>query len=143
MIDDEDSEDEQEAQDTGFVSAMLKAQSQKEKREKAAEINPNIRSTKHIAPTSNICERLFSRAKLVMSAQRRLMDPSTLETILLLRYNHDLWDASTVDMVRKRDARERAEEREREKKRREEIFRDSTSSPQRDQEADDTTDFYF
>ena len=43
--------------------------------------------------------RLFSRAKLVMTDQRRSMDPSTLEAILLLRYNHDIWDVYFLDSL--------------------------------------------
>ena len=59
----------------------------------------NYSSLNHISATSNIVERLFSRAKLVMTAQRRCMDPSTLEAILMLRFNHDLWDIYLVDRI--------------------------------------------
>ena len=34
-----------------------------------------------------------------MTAQRRCMDPSTLEAILMLRFNHDLWDIYLVDRI--------------------------------------------
>ena len=47
----------------------------------------NYKSMNHVSSTSNTIERLFSRAKLVMTSQRRCMDPSTLEAILMLRYN--------------------------------------------------------
>lgn len=39
----------------------------------------NYAPMSHISATSNFVERLFSRAKLVMTPQRRCMDPSTLE----------------------------------------------------------------
>ena len=54
--------------------------------------NTNYRSMNHVSSTSNAVERLFSKAKLVITPQRRCMDPSTLEAIIMLRYNRDLWD---------------------------------------------------
>ena len=63
----------------------------------------------HIAPTSVIVERLFSRAKLIMTPHRRCMDASTLEMLILLRYNIDLWNASTLDEVIEAFASERLE----------------------------------
>ena len=69
------------------------------------------RSLDHIAPTSVIVERLFSRAKLIMTPHRRCMDPSTLEMLLLLRYGKDLWSESTVDEVLRELAADRLERR--------------------------------
>ena len=46
---------------------------------------------------SNIVERLFSRCGLIMRPHRRLMDPSTLEMLVMLRFNRDLWDERDVD----------------------------------------------
>ena len=57
------------------------------------------RSMNHIAPTSNIVERLFSRAKLVMTDQRKIMAPYRLELLLFLRCNKILWSAATVDLI--------------------------------------------
>ena len=38
--------------------------------------------------------RLFSRcAIIIMRPHRHLMDPSTLEMLIMLRFNKDLWDA--------------------------------------------------
>ena len=83
-------------------------------------------SLAHIAPTSVIVERLFSRAKLIMTPHRRCMDPSTLEMLILLRYNKDLWNASTLDEVIEAFASERLERKrareEEEAKLREEYF---------------------
>ena len=59
----------------------------------------NYACLNHVSATSNVVERLFSRAKLVMTDQRRSMDPSTLEAILLLRYNHDIWDVYFLDSL--------------------------------------------
>ncbi|KAE9046065.1 hypothetical protein PR002_g1893 [Phytophthora rubi] len=49
-----------------------------------------------IPSTSNEVERLFSRAGLVFSVYRRAMHPTTLETLLFLVYNRDLWDPQLV-----------------------------------------------
>lgn len=57
------------------------------------------RSLDHVATTSNIVERLFSRAGIIMRPHRRCMDPSTLEIIIMLRMNKDLWSASTIDDI--------------------------------------------
>ena len=59
----------------------------------------NYKSMNHVSSTSNTIERLFSRAKLVITSQRRYMDPSTLEAILMLRYNRDPWDIFFVDRL--------------------------------------------
>ena len=59
----------------------------------------NYKSMNHVSSTSKTEERLFSRAKLVMTSQRRCMDPSTLEPILMLRCNHDLWDIFFIDRL--------------------------------------------
>jgi hypothetical protein len=40
-----------------------------------------------VAPVSDICEQVFSRAKYIMIPTRRRMDSSTLEDILLLKFN--------------------------------------------------------
>lgn len=50
----------------------------------------------HIAATSNVVERLFSRAKLVFTPKRSAMTPATLEMVLFLFCNKDLWDIRTV-----------------------------------------------
>ncbi len=56
----------------------------------------------HIESQSNICERLFSRAKLIiMTPQRKSMHPYRLESLLFLRYNFFLWSVTTVqDAIR-------------------------------------------
>jgi hypothetical protein len=60
------------------------------------------RSMDHISATSNIVESLFSRCRIIMGSQRRLMDPSTLEMLIMPRINKDLWDAREVDEAMKR-----------------------------------------
>ena len=38
-----------------------------------------------------------------MTADRRHMDPSTQEMLLILKYNRDLWCAQTIDNIMKCD----------------------------------------
>ena len=84
-----DRTDEVQINTTGFVRNILQAVQLK----KAA--NSKYNSTKHVSPTSNLCERLFSRASLIMTPNRRKMDPETFETIIMLKFNKNLWDAET------------------------------------------------
>ncbi len=42
----------------------------------------NYRSLKHVAATSNVCERLFCRAKLVARDHRKHLSPYHLELFL-------------------------------------------------------------
>ena len=45
------------------------------------------RSTLHVSSTSNICERLFRNAMLIMSHLRSHMDPDSLAMLLFLKAN--------------------------------------------------------
>jgi hypothetical protein len=51
----------------------------------------------HVEPTSNCCERLFSRAKIFSDDRRKRMCPYHLELSLVLWANRGLWDANTID----------------------------------------------
>ena len=48
-------------------------------------IQTSYRPLSHLCPSSIICESLFSDAKHIMTADRRNMDPSTLEMLLFLK----------------------------------------------------------
>ena len=52
-----------------------------------------------IPPTSNIVERLFSAARLVLTDYRKSMSPYTFECVMFLKINRDLWDASLVSNI--------------------------------------------
>ena len=62
------------------------------------------RCTDHVATTSVIVERLFSRCGIIMRSHRRSMDPSTLEMLVMLRFNKDLWDELEVEKAMKRSS---------------------------------------
>ena len=62
-------------------------------------VQPQYQSLHFIPPTSNICERFFSLAKLVYSDLRKAMKRTTLEMILFLRLNRHLWNMEMVQKV--------------------------------------------
>ena len=92
----------------GLISAMDSTHEERERRLQSSTTSSSTRSTAHTSPTPNTCE-----AKLIMTAQRRSVDPITLENTLILRYNKDLWDVGTVELIRKEEEKERAAEKER------------------------------
>ena len=59
------------------------------------------KSTNHCISTSVIVEILFSRCGIIMRPHRRCMDPNTLERLVFLRSNKDLWGEEQVDQVMK------------------------------------------
>ncbi len=56
----------------------------------------NYRFIMHIAATSNVCKRLFTRAKLVARDHRKHLSPYHLELLLFWRHNEDLWDPALI-----------------------------------------------
>jgi hypothetical protein len=56
-------------------------------------------SLEHIPPTSNIVERLFSAARLVLTDYRKSMDPYTFECIMFLKVNRSKWDINLVSKI--------------------------------------------
>jgi hypothetical protein len=95
----EDEEDEDDGDLNFLENALGDAAAESSKRQKKS---CPYRSMAHISATSNIVERLFSRCGIIMRSHRRLMDPSTLEMLIMLRFNKDLWDAREVDEAMKR-----------------------------------------
>ena len=51
---------------------------------------------KTVSFSSWIIMRLFSGTKRMMTDSRKHMDPSTLQTIIMLRTNNDLWDERDI-----------------------------------------------
>ncbi len=54
-----------------------------------------------VLPTSNIVERVFSKAKLVYSPHRQRLSPETLEILMFLGANRTHWDVGTVEEARR------------------------------------------
>ena len=56
-------------------------------------------NTLWIPPDSNAVERLFSRAKLVLTPKRMSMLPLHLEVVLFIHLNRQFWNESTVQEI--------------------------------------------
>ena len=83
-----------QSEDLGFADQLL-ASSSSRKRGRARATA--YRDTRHVHPTTNAIERLFSRCKLNMTALRKKMDPDSLDMLMFLKANKELWpDARTV-----------------------------------------------
>ena len=81
------------ANDLGYADQILRGSAQKKR---SREDESEYRSVKHVSPTSNICERLFSQAKLIMSATRKNMSPDSLNMLLFLKANRHLWPKPSI-----------------------------------------------
>ena len=82
------------------LSFFQRAQQESELRKRARIEKSSYRSTEHVSATSNICERLFSLAKLIMTHLRKHMDPDTLNMILFLKANKTLWAEKCIILMR-------------------------------------------
>ena len=100
LIEDEQIEDEDaQSEDLGFADQLL-ASSSSRKRARARAMTSAYRDTRHVHPTTNALERLFSRCKLNMTALRKKMDPDSLDMLMFLKANKELWpDAKAVQRL--------------------------------------------
>ena len=74
-----------------FDQALLMAKNTKE-------INYEYQPIEWLNPTSNVVERLFGRAKMVLSDHRMSMLPMNLEKTLFLYIKKRFWD---IDVIKK------------------------------------------
>ena len=89
-------EEEDEETDVGYAErVLLNANRAKKQRNDVSK----YRSTRHVISQSNLCERLFSLAKLIMSDRRKSMHPKTLNNVLLLRANRHLWNGRLIQDI--------------------------------------------
>lgn len=66
-------------------------------KKRKAEIMPQVfPDLTFIQPTSNVCERLFSQAKLIFTDIRKSMNPASLEMLLFLKVNKQYWNAEII-----------------------------------------------
>jgi hypothetical protein len=77
-----------EDDDAGYAERILNAA---EVNKRARVSKSKYRSTLHVSSTSNLCERLFSVAKLIMSPLRKHMDPDHVQCLLFLKANKNFW----------------------------------------------------
>ena len=80
---------------SSFAANVLANDSMRRNSEKSS-----YRSTLHVSATSNVCERLFSAARLIMNHLRCNMDPTSCELLLFLKFNRRFWlNATFVNEV--------------------------------------------
>jgi hAT family C-terminal dimerisation region len=77
-----------------FAERALKRQRLQESIECSKYIN-----TSFLLPTSCVVERLFSQAKRVFSPHRRSLHTKTLEALLFLKENRELWNVAMVAVI--------------------------------------------
>jgi hypothetical protein len=83
-----------------WSTSRLNALQEHRDRKKARVAPPSAyRSVKHVYSTTNIVERLFSRAKIVLSDLRNRITPRHLEDVLYLRVNRHLWNQGTIQAI--------------------------------------------
>ena len=54
---------------------------------------------KFIRPTSNLCERLFSKAGFALNSRRRAVLPANFESQIFLHVNADLWGLPEINEI--------------------------------------------
>ena len=72
-------------------------------RKRARTEGNDYRNVSHIPPTSNACERLFSRARRLSTDYRKSMHPETVEALLFLDLNAKYWSAQLVNDIVTKD----------------------------------------
>ena len=97
MRDDADNDAAADEADVGYAEKLMQSARQQKRRRVE---NSKYKSTAHVVSTSNIVERLFSHAKLILSSLRRSMHPKTLNMLLFLKANRHLWpDAMIIQLI--------------------------------------------
>ena len=96
---DADADSDEENNELDDSAFRLLAENRARKKARHSLSTSNYRSTKHIHGTTNAVERLFSRAKILMSGQRKKMTPRHLELLMSLRMNCHLWNEETVQQA--------------------------------------------
>ena len=84
---------------SGYAERILDEARRDERRKVGFSKFSKYRSTAHVLPTSNLCERLFSLAKLILTDLRQNMSPSTLNDTLSLKSSRRLWNANLIQEI--------------------------------------------
>jgi hypothetical protein len=69
------------------------------KRQKSDSTSSRYSNLNYIPPTSNLCERFFSRCKYVFNDYRKRILPINLERQMFLMVNKSYWNIDTVSKV--------------------------------------------
>ena len=90
-----------EDEEMGFADVII--ESEREAKKARLECQSKYIGFDWIPPTSNVVERLFSRAKIIMTERRQRMTPRHLELLLFLRLNKWAWNVYTIDDIISKD----------------------------------------
>ena len=93
---DEEKEGELPGQAVAYAHRIL-SEAEQNKRQRTD--TSKYRTTIHVLPQSNLCERLFSNAKIIMADRRKHMKPQTLNDALLLKANRQFWSACVIQDI--------------------------------------------
>ena len=83
-----DDVEEKDGEDTGcklmsYIESKLSETNEEVKKRRVH--GSKYRSTEHVISTSNLCERLFSQSKIIMTDRRKSIQAKTLNEILFLK----------------------------------------------------------
>lgn len=96
ILDDNEVGEEEKLENSDFASDIVRTSLSRKRMRISNNAGSSYKCTNHINPTTNVCERLFSKARLIMSHLRKSMSPYHLELLLFLKVNRHLWNVSTV-----------------------------------------------
>ena len=83
-------------EDLGFADAGITNAAREQKRRRIDADADAYLPMAHALSQSNLCERFFSLAKLIMTDRSQCMHPSTLNDLLLSKLKHKLWAVSDI-----------------------------------------------
>ena len=87
--------------DCGDVDGELSFAHRALKRQKCRDMDSTkqFTDTRFLIPTSNVCERLFSKVGHALSDRRKGVAPVHLESQMFLHFNRDLWGSADVNKL--------------------------------------------
>lgn len=86
-------------QATEDITGLSYVQQALKKRKVGGGSHKKYTDTRFIIPTSNLCERFFSKAGISLDDKRGRLLPSNLEEQMFLHANRSLWDISDVQSI--------------------------------------------
>jgi hypothetical protein len=87
-----------QVEDDNDVSLSFSERALKRQRLQEAKVSSYV-NTGFLLPTSNHVERLFSQAKRLFSTKRQSLLPKTLEALIFLKENRQLWNTALVSVI--------------------------------------------
>jgi hypothetical protein len=89
------------AESLDFVSMALKVRNKKKK------VQQEFVNLGFVSPTSNVVERLFSAARMVLTDYRKSMSPYSFECVMFLKTNRALWTVHDINSLLKKNGKKK------------------------------------